>query len=112
MVGEILYIYVILLITIVAMPATACPVVTPYRGFCTLETLYKLHPLQFLLSSAGGRHPQSLRDSSLREGAFDFVRISGIGKPSSPRRVAAIADGWCLGFCNIACGRETPSVTS
>ena len=65
-----------------------------------------------------GKHLQSLRDSSLGEGAFGFLQSSDIGKPSSPRRVAAIADGWCLDIrtaiifcahCRLRAG--TPSVT-
>ena len=62
-------------------------------------------------SVACGRETPSVTygDSSLGEGAFGFVQISGIGLPSSPRRVAATADGWCLGFRTIACGREIPS---
>ena len=41
-----------------------------------------------------------------------FVQTSIIVKPSSPRRVAATADGWCLGFALLPVGGKTPSFTS
>ena len=99
--------------------------ITPYGDLCTLEALCKLQPLQFLLSPAkfaqrtlkklrffsGGRHPQSpaVTAPSGREPleSANFGHCYALLSEEG----GSEADGWCLGFCTIACGRETPSVT-